>query len=127
MYRQEDGSAGSTPVLPDLLAVAEDEGGDPSALVCLLALNGLRVSQVCEADIADLGGLRYQPTLQVIGKGYKPALIVLNPRTYQAIDQAISGRAHAPVAAQPSTAADAAAQRRSDHPASLRQLASLVG
>jgi hypothetical protein len=48
--------------------VAEDEGGDPYALVCLLAFNGLRVSQVCGADIADLGGVRYQPTLQVIGK-----------------------------------------------------------
>jgi integrase/recombinase XerD len=62
-----------------------------------LALNGLRVSQACQADIADLGGWRYQPTLQVIGKGDKLALIVLNPRAYQAIDQAITGCAHGPL------------------------------
>jgi integrase/recombinase XerD len=83
--------------LTDLLAAAEDEGGYPYTLVCLLALNGLRVSEACTADIADLGGWRYQPTLQVLGKGDKPALIVLNPRTYQAIDQAIAGRAHGPL------------------------------
>jgi hypothetical protein len=35
--------------------------------------------------------------LQVLGKGDKPALIVLNPRTYQTIDQAITGRAHGPL------------------------------
>jgi integrase/recombinase XerD len=83
--------------LTDLLTAAEDDGGYPYALVCLLALNGLRVSEACQADIADLGGWRYQPTLQVLGKGGKPALIVLNPRTYQAIDQAITGRAHGPL------------------------------
>jgi integrase/recombinase XerD len=83
--------------LTDLLAAAEDDGGYPYALVCLLALNGLRVSKACGADVADLGGWRYQPTLQVLGKGDKPALIVLNPRTYQAIDQAPSGRAHGPL------------------------------
>ncbi|MGH8886069.1 MAG: tyrosine-type recombinase/integrase [Egibacteraceae bacterium] len=42
--------------LTDLLAAAEDQGGDPYALICLLALNGLRVSEACGADIADLGG-----------------------------------------------------------------------
>lgn len=62
-----------------------------------LRFNGLRVSEVCGADITDLGGWRYQLTLQVLGKGDKPALIVLNPRTYQAIDQAISGRVHGPL------------------------------
>ncbi|MGH8886070.1 MAG: tyrosine-type recombinase/integrase [Egibacteraceae bacterium] len=33
----------------------------------------------------------------MLGKGDKPALIVLNPRTCQAIDQAITGRAHGPL------------------------------
>ncbi|MPZ74754.1 MAG: hypothetical protein GEU74_16325 [Nitriliruptorales bacterium] len=66
-----------------MLTAAEDEGGDVYALTCLLALNGLRVSKACGADIGDLGGARYQPTLRIIGKGDKPAEVVLNPRTQQ--------------------------------------------
>ncbi|CAN5334543.1 hypothetical protein BH23ACT9_BH23ACT9_23460 [soil metagenome] len=44
--------------LTDLLSAAEDEGGHPYALVCLLGLNGLRVSEACHADVTDLGGSR---------------------------------------------------------------------
>src|SRR5919106_5476073 len=54
--------------LTDLLAAAEDEGGCPYALVCLLGLNGLRVSEACHPNIDDLGGQRYQPTLRILGK-----------------------------------------------------------
>ena len=78
--------------LTDVLAAAEDEAGDVDALPCLLALNGLRVSEACGADIADLGGSPYQSTLRIIGKGDKPAEVVLNPRTQQAIDGAIMER-----------------------------------
>jgi integrase/recombinase XerD len=46
-------------------------------------------------DVADLGGWRYRSTLQVLGKGDKPALIVLNLRTYYL--SAIDGRAHGPL------------------------------
>ncbi len=83
--------------LTDLLTAAEDEGGDAYALACLLGLNGLRVSEACGANIADLGGSRYQPTLRVLGKGDKPAEVVLNPRTQQAVDQAIVGRLAGPL------------------------------
>jgi integrase/recombinase XerD len=109
--------------LTDLLAAGEDEGGYPYALACLLALNGLRVSEACQADIADLGGWRYQPTLQVTGKGDKPALIVLNPRTYQAIDQAITGRAHGPLLL------NQAQRRMQRHNAAaiIRRLAAIAG
>ena len=102
--------------LTDLLAVAEDEGGDAYALVCLLGLNGLRVSEACNANITDLGGSRYQPTLRILGKGDKPAEVVLNPRTQQAVDQAVDGRRDRPAAAQPMAPAHATAQRRR-HPA----------
>jgi len=44
-----------------LLAAVEDEGGDMHAMTCLLALNGLRVSEACGADVTDLGGSLYQP------------------------------------------------------------------
>ncbi len=83
--------------LTDLLAAAEDEGGDVYALTCLLALNGLRVSEACSADIADLGGARYQPTLRIVGKGDKPTEVVLNPRTQQAIDAAVGQRRDGPL------------------------------
>jgi integrase/recombinase XerD len=83
--------------LTDLLAAAEDEGGDAYALVCLLGLNGLRVSEACNADVTDLGGPRYQPTLQILGKGDKPGEVVLNPRTQQALDEAVDGRTGGPL------------------------------
>jgi site-specific recombinase XerD len=83
--------------LTDLLAAAEAEGGNPYALVCLLGLNGLRVSEACSPDVGDLGGARYQPTLRIVGKGDKPAEIPLNPRTHEAIDQALDGRTDGPL------------------------------
>jgi integrase/recombinase XerD len=66
-------------------------------LVCLLGLNGLRVSEACNVDITDLGGSRYQPTLRILGKGDKPAEVVLNPRTQQAVDQAAADRTAGPL------------------------------
>jgi integrase/recombinase XerD len=61
------------------------------------ALNGLRVSEACRPNVEDLGGSRYQPTLRIVGKGDKPAEIPLNPRTQQAIDQALDGRGDGPL------------------------------
>ena len=75
----------------------EDEGDDAYALTCLLGLNGLRVSEACNANVADLGGSRYQPTLQIMGKGDKPAEVVLNPRTQQALDLVVDGRTAGPL------------------------------
>jgi len=83
--------------LTDLLAAAEAEGGYAYPLVCLLGLNGLRVSEACSPDVGDLGGARYQPTLRIVGKGDKPAEIPLNPRTHEAIDQALGGRIGGPL------------------------------
>jgi site-specific recombinase XerD len=83
--------------LTDLLAAAEAEGGYAYALVCLLGLNGLRVSEACSPDVDDLGGARYQPTLRIIGKGDKPAELPLNPRTHEAIHQALGGRIDGPL------------------------------
>jgi len=83
--------------LTDLLAAAEAEGGYAYPLVCLLGLNGLRVSEACSPDVGDLGGARYQPTLRIIGKGDKPAEIPLNPRTHEAIDLAVGDRTDGPL------------------------------
>lgn len=70
------------------------EAGRPTehALVCLLALNGLRVSEACGSLIEDLGNQRGHRTLSIIGKGNKLALIPLAPRTARAIDLAVAGR-----------------------------------
>jgi integrase/recombinase XerD len=83
--------------LTDVLTAAEAEGGASYALVCLLALNGLRISEVGAADVTDLDGSRYQPTLRILGKGDKPAEIPLNPRTQQAIADAVAGRSDGPL------------------------------
>ena len=83
--------------LTDVLTAAEIEGGYSYALVCLLALNGLRISEACAADVTDLDGSRYRPTLRVVGKGDKPAEIPLNPRTQQAINEAVENRTEGPL------------------------------
>jgi site-specific recombinase XerD len=83
--------------LTDLLAAAEDEGAYPYALICLLGLNGLRVPEACSPSVGDLGGARYQPTLRIVGKGDKPAEVPSNPRTHEAIDQALGGRTDGPL------------------------------
>lgn len=50
----------------------QDEAGYACALIRLLGLNGLRVSEACSPDVGDLGGARYQPTLRIVGKADKP-------------------------------------------------------
>ncbi len=51
------------------------------ALISLLALNGLRVSEATGADIEDLATQRGHRTLAITRKGGKKALIPLAPRT----------------------------------------------
>ena len=80
-----------------MLAAAEGEGGYGYALVCLLGLSGLRISEACTPDVTDLGGARYQPTLRIVGKGDKSAEVPLNPRTQQAIAETLDGRIAGPL------------------------------
>jgi integrase/recombinase XerD len=62
------------------------------ALVSLLALNGLRVSEATGADIGHLGLERGHRTLVTARKGGKVVTIPLAPRTARAIDLAIGER-----------------------------------
>jgi site-specific recombinase XerD len=73
--------------------------GSPAehALMSLLALNGLRVSEAIGADIDHLGLERGHRTLTIIRKGGKMVTIPLAPRTARAIDLAIGDRTHGPV------------------------------
>lgn len=49
------------------LAAAETASTGDHALACLLMLNGLRVSEACAADVADLGIERAHRVLAVVG------------------------------------------------------------
>jgi integrase/recombinase XerD len=79
------------------LFTAERCGYDHAALAVLLGLNGLRVSEACATNVEDLGLERGHRTLRIIGKGNKPALIPLVPRTARTIDLAVGERTSGPV------------------------------
>jgi integrase/recombinase XerD len=67
------------------------------ALISLLALNGLRVSEAIGADIEHLGLERGHRTLVITRKGGKVVTIPLAPRTARAIDLAIGERTSGPL------------------------------
>ena len=71
------------------------------ALISLLALGGLRVSEATGADIEALGVERGHRTLVGTRKGGKVVTIPLAPRTARAIDLAIGERGEGPVFVNP--------------------------
>jgi len=73
--------------------------GDPGdhALLSLLALNGLRVSEAIGADIDRLGVERGHRTLRILRKGGKTVTVPLAPRTARAVDLAIADRSEGPI------------------------------
>ena len=73
--------------------------GSPAehALISLLALNGLRVSEATGTDIKHLGLERGHRTLTITRKGGKVVTIPLAPRTARAIDLAVGERTGGPV------------------------------
>jgi site-specific recombinase XerD len=75
-----------------LLVAAGLASATEHALVSLLAINGLRVSEAIGANIEALGLERGHRTLTVNRKGAKIVTIPLAPRTARAIDLAIGER-----------------------------------
>ena len=67
------------------------------ALISLLALNGLRVSEATGADVEHLGLERGHRTLTITRKGAKVVTIPLAPRTARAIDLVVGERTVGPV------------------------------
>lgn len=67
------------------------------ALIALLGLLGLRVSEACGLDVTDLGFEHGHRTVHFIGKGNKPALIPLPPVVARAIDEAKGARTDGPL------------------------------
>jgi integrase/recombinase XerD len=67
------------------------------ALISLLALNGLRISEATGANIEALGLERGHRTLTVLRKGGKTVIIPLAPRTARAVDLAVGERCEGPL------------------------------
>ncbi len=83
-----------------LVAAGLGDAGD-HALISLLALNGLRVSEAIGAGIDHLGLERGHRTLTILRKGGKIVTIPLAPRTARAIDLAIGERMTGPIFLRP--------------------------
>ncbi len=66
--------------LATFLYTAERTSPMHAALAVLLGPNGLRVSEACGANIENLAFERGDRTLQIVGKGNKPAGVPLVPR-----------------------------------------------
>jgi integrase/recombinase XerD len=84
-----------------LLVAAGLGAPNEHALISLLAINGLRISEALGADIDALGLERGHRTLTVVRKGGKIVTIPLAPRTARAIDLAIGERLDGPIFRRP--------------------------
>ena len=78
--------------LAALIAAARNDGLRTHALVLLLALNGLRISEALGADVSDLDVERGHRLLRITRKGGKKSTIPLAPRTSDALDAYLGGR-----------------------------------
>lgn len=87
-----------------LIAEAEADSPRSLALVLLLGLNGLRISEALGADVADLDTERGHRVLRITRKGGKRATVPLAPRTAEAIDAYLDGRTSGPLFATSSDA-----------------------
>lgn len=83
--------------LGNVIEIAEKRSARDCAIVCLLGLNGLRVSEVVGIDVEDLGRERGYKTIFVRRKGDKTQTIPLSPRTSWAIEQTVGDRESGPL------------------------------
>jgi integrase/recombinase XerD len=81
----------------DVLRSVESRPARDHALICLLGLNGLRVSETCALDIDDLGHHRGQRAAFLTRKGGKLQTIPMSHRTAWAVGAAIGDRSSGPV------------------------------
>lgn len=80
-----------------VLTVARQHSETAHALVALLGMLGLRVSEACQAQVADLQYTGGYQVLHVLGKGNKPADIPLPIPVLRAVQAAVAGRSSGPV------------------------------
>ena len=100
---------GFTDLQSEALLTAARESPDPCdfALVAMLGLPGLRISEATSADVGDLGEEHGHRVLRVCGKGTKIVLVPLPPAAGRAVGRAIgtacAGRSCSTAAAPGST------------------------
>jgi len=80
-----------------VLSAARQHSATAHALVALLGMLGLRVSETCNAQITDLRYVGGYEVLHVLGKGNKPAEIPLPIPVLRAVRAATDGRTTGPV------------------------------
>jgi integrase/recombinase XerD len=80
-----------------LVATARAATPDEAALITMLGLLGLRISEACQTNIEDMSTERGHRTLHIIGKGNKPALIPLPVPVARTLDLAAGDRVHGPL------------------------------
>ena len=80
-----------------LLTAARHDGPQSHALVALLGMLGLGVSEACGADITDLHYDSGYELLTIMGKGHKPAQIPLPVPVLRAVHDATSERKNGPI------------------------------
>ncbi len=83
--------------LTALLAAAAVDGPRTHALVLLLALNGLRVSEALSAKVEDLATERGHQVIKITRKGGKRQTVPLAPRTAEAISALVGERQTGPI------------------------------
>jgi site-specific recombinase XerD len=79
------------------LAFAEASSPRDYALITLLLLNGLRISEALDANIETISSERGHHTMVIKGKGSKIATIPLAPRTHRALLAYIGERESGPI------------------------------
>lgn len=80
-----------------LLDAAERSGERDHALVCLLALNGLRISEALGTDVGDVKRVRGHRVLKLARKGGKEQDAALAERTWAALVPLLDGEPHWPI------------------------------
>jgi integrase len=85
--------------VPRLLEVAETDGARSAALVALLVLSALRVSEALGARIENLGWDKGHRTLTITGKGGAETKIPLPPAVASAVDTTVGTRTSGPILA----------------------------
>jgi site-specific recombinase XerD len=83
--------------LSALLTAAKADSPRNHALVTLLALNGLRVSEALSANATDRSTERGHRVLFITRKGGKRATVPLAPRTAETLDAYLAGRTSGPL------------------------------
>jgi site-specific recombinase XerD len=80
-----------------LLSAARQDGASSHALVALLGMLGLRVSEACGADVHDLHYDSGYELLTIMGKGHRPAHMPLPVPVLRAVHEATADRDSGPI------------------------------